>query len=119
MEKLFSERRYLAGDRITEADWRAFPTLLRFDLVYYGHFKCNLRRVQDYPNLANYLRELYQWPGIKDTFDLAKIKAGYYSQLNVNPTGIVPIGPNGSIWNCRTIAKRLPAAGSLNAKCID
>jgi putative glutathione S-transferase len=94
MEQLLSERRYLAGDRITEADWRAFPTLLRFDLVYYSHFKCNLRRVQDYPNLANYLRELYQWPGIKETLDLQKIKAGYYSQLNVNPTGIVPIGPN-------------------------
>ena len=94
MEELLSERRYLAGERITEADWRAFPTLLRFDLVYYSHFKCNLRRVQDYPNLANYLRELYQWPGIKETLDLQKIKAGYYSQLNVNPTGIVPIGPN-------------------------
>jgi glutathionyl-hydroquinone reductase len=93
MENLLSERRYLAGERITEADWRAFPTLLRFDLVYYSHFKCNLRRVQDYPNLVNYLRELYQWPGIKETLDLEKIKAGYYSQLNVNPTGIVPIGP--------------------------
>ena len=94
LEKLLAERRYLAGDRMTEADWRAFPTLLRFDLVYYSHFKCNLRRIQDYPNLANYLRELYQWPGVKETFDLQKIKAGYYSQLNVNPTGIVPLGPN-------------------------
>lgn len=93
MEQLLNERRYLAGDRVTEADWRAFPTLLRFDLVYYSHFKCNLRRVQDYPNLMNYLRELYQWPGIKDTLNLEKIKAGYYSQVNVNPTGIVPIGP--------------------------
>jgi glutathionyl-hydroquinone reductase len=94
MENLLGERRYLAGDRITEADWRAFPTLLRFDLVYYSHFKCNLRRIQDYANLANYLRELYQWPGIKDTLDLQKIKTGYYGQLNVNPTGIFPIGPN-------------------------
>ena len=93
VEQQLGERRYLAGERITEADWRAFPTLLRFDLVYYSHFKCNLRRVQDYPNLANYLRELYQWPGIKETFDLQKIKEGYYSQLNVNPTGIVPLGP--------------------------
>jgi putative glutathione S-transferase len=93
-EKQLGERRYLAGDRITEADWRAFPTLLRFDLVYYSHFKCNLRRVQDYPNLSNYLRELYQWPGIKQTAELQKIKAGYYSQLNVNPTGIVPLGPS-------------------------
>ncbi len=94
MEKWLGERRYLAGNRITEADWRAFPTLLRFDLVYYSHFKCNFRRIQDYPNLSNYLRELYQWPGIKETFHLQKIKAGYYSQLNVNPTGIVPMGPN-------------------------
>ena len=94
LEQRLSERRYLAGERITEADWRAFPTLLRFDLVYYSHFKCNLRRVQDYPNLADYLRELYQWPGIKDTFDLNKIKAGYYSQRNINPTGIVPMGPD-------------------------
>jgi putative glutathione S-transferase len=94
MEDLLADRRYLAGDRITEADWRTFPTLLRFDLVYYGHFKCNLRRIQDYPNLANYLRELYQWPGIKETLDLQKIKSGYYGQLNVNPTGIYPIGPN-------------------------
>jgi putative glutathione S-transferase len=94
LEGLLGERRYLAGDRITEADWRIFPTLLRFDLVYYGHFKCNVRRIQDYPNLSNYLRELYQWPGIKDTLDLQKIKAGYYSQTNVNPTGIVPLGPS-------------------------
>ena len=94
LEERLDARRYLAGERITEADWRAFPTLLRFDLVYYSHFKCNIRRVQDYPNLANYLRELYQWPGIKETCELEKIKAGYYSQRNVNPTGIVPLGPN-------------------------
>lgn len=94
MERWLGERRYLAGERITEADWRAFPTLLRFDLVYYSHFKCNMRRVQDYPNLANYLRELYQWPGIRETVDLEKTKAGYYGQLNVNPTGIVPLGPD-------------------------
>jgi glutathionyl-hydroquinone reductase len=93
LEKRLAEQRYLAGVRITEADWRAFPTLLRFDLVYYSHFKCNLRRVQDYPNLANYLRELYQWPGIKETVDLKKIKTGYYSQRDINPTGIVPLGP--------------------------
>jgi putative glutathione S-transferase len=110
MEELLSVRRYLAGQRITEADWRAFPTLLRFDLVYYSHFKCNLRRVQDYPNLANYLRELYQWPGIKETLDLDKIKAGYYSQLNVNPTGIVPIGPLLAHLDMPHDRKRLPAA---------
>ena len=110
MEELLSARRYLAGDRITEADWRAFPTLLRFDLVYYSHFKCNLRRVQDYPNLTNYLRELYQWPGIRDTFDLQKIKAGYYSQRNVNPTGIVPIGPTLDHLDLPHDRRRLPAA---------
>lgn len=110
MEGLLGERRYLAGNRITEADWRAFPTLLRFDLVYYSHFKCNLRRIQDYPNLANYLRELYQWPGIKDTLDLDKIKAGYYSQLNVNPTGIVPIGPQLDHLDMPHDRGRLPAA---------
>ena len=110
MEGLLRDRRYLAGERITEADWRAFPTLLRFDLVYYSHFKCNLRRVQDYPNLTNYLRELYQWPGIKDTLDLHKIKAGYYSQLNVNSTGIVPIGPLLDHLEWRHDRNRLPAA---------
>ena len=94
LEQRLSDRRYLAGERISEADWRAFPTLLRFDLVYYSHFKCNLRRVQDYPHLVDYLRELYQWPGIKESFDLEKIKAGYYSQRNINPTGIVPLGPD-------------------------
>ncbi|MDE0355754.1 MAG: glutathione S-transferase family protein [Deltaproteobacteria bacterium] len=95
MEAWLAERRYLAGNRVTEADWRAFPTLLRFDLVYHGHFKCNLRRVQDYPNLCGYLRELYQWPGVRETCDLDGIKAGYYgSQSHVNPTGIVPLGPS-------------------------
>jgi putative glutathione S-transferase len=110
MEQLLGERRYLAGERITEADWRAFPTLLRFDLVYYSHFKCNLRRVQDYSNLPNYLRELYQWPGIRDTLDLQKIKAGYYSQLNVNPTGIVPLGPKLDHLELPYDRNRLPAA---------
>jgi len=109
METWLSERRYLAGARITEADWRAFPTLLRFDPVYHGHFKCNLRRVQDYPNLTNYLRELYQWPGINETFDLQKTKAGYYSQLNVNPTGIVPLGPDMSHLDLPHDRGRLPA----------
>jgi putative glutathione S-transferase len=110
LEQRLAIQRYLAGERITEADWRAFPTLLRFDLVYYSHFKCNLRRVQDYPNLANYLRELYQWPGIKETCDLEKIKAGYYSQLNVNPTGIVPIGPKLDHLGLPHDRNRLPAA---------
>lgn len=110
LDKLLAERRYLAGERITEADWRAFPTLLRFDLVYYSHFKCNIHRIQDYPNLANYLRELYQWPGIKETFDLNKIKAGYYSQRNINPTGIVPMGPTLDHLDWPHDRNRLPAA---------
>ena len=94
LETRLSRHRYLVGNRITEADWRLFPTLVRFDLVYYGHFKCNLRRIADYPNLSGYLRELYQWPGIAETCDLGKIKAGYYTnQVRINPTGIVPVGP--------------------------
>jgi len=109
MEEWLGERRYLAGGLLTEADWRAFPTLLRFDPVYYGHFKCNLRRVQDYRNLTQYLRELYQWPGIRETFDLAKTKAGYYSQRNVNPTGIVPLGPDMSHLELPHDRGRLPA----------
>lgn len=97
MEARLSSRRYLAGERITEADWRAFPTLIRFDLVYFSHFKCNVRRVQDYPNLAGYTRELYQWPGIRDTCDLATMKSGYYQSMpHLNPSGIVPAGPDTS-----------------------
>ena len=110
LEKRLAESRYLVGDRITEADWRAFPTLLRFDLVYYSHFKCNIRRLQDYPNLANYLRELYHWPGITDTLDLYKIKANYYGQLQVNPTGIVPMGPTLEHLEWKHDRNRLPAA---------
>jgi len=94
LEELLSRQRYLAGKAITEADWRLFTTLVRFDAVYYSHFKCNLRRIVDYPNLWNYLRDLYQMPGIAATVSLDHIKRHYYgSQLKVNPTGIVPIGP--------------------------
>ncbi|MFZ0421409.1 MAG: glutathione S-transferase family protein [Xanthobacteraceae bacterium] len=94
IETLLAGRRYLAGQQITEADWRLFTTLIRFDSVYHGHFKCNLRRVADYPNLWNYLRDLYQQPGIAETVSLDQIKRHYYgSQRQVNPTGIVPIGP--------------------------
>jgi putative glutathione S-transferase len=89
-----AKRRWLVGDRITEADWRLFTTLVRFDAVYFGHFKCNERRIADYANLSGYLRELYQWPGVAETVDFAKIKQHYYgSHRNVNPTGIVPKGP--------------------------
>jgi putative glutathione S-transferase len=94
LETQLSGQRYLAGAQITEADWRLFTTLVRFDSVYHGHFKCNLRRVADYPNLWNYLRDLYQVPGIADTVSMDIIKRHYYgSQRQVNPTGIVPIGP--------------------------
>jgi len=82
------------GNTITEADWRLLPTLLRFDPVYVGHFKCNLRRIADYPNLSNYLRDLYQQPGIAETFNLAHVKYHYYwSHESINPTRIVPKGP--------------------------
>jgi putative glutathione S-transferase len=94
IETRLSGQRYLAGSQMTEADWRLFTTLIRFDSVYHGHFKCNLRRVADYPNLGNYLRDLYQVPGIADTVSIDQIKRHYYgSQRQVNPTGIVPIGP--------------------------
>jgi putative glutathione S-transferase len=94
LEELLTQRRYLAGDRVTEADWRLFTTLLRFDPVYHGHFKCNLRRLIDYPNLWGYTRELYQRPGIPGTVDFAHIKGHYYaSHGTINPTGIVPMGP--------------------------
>ncbi|MBB1250421.1 glutathione S-transferase family protein [Rhizobium sp. G21] len=85
---------YLFGDRLTEADWRLFTTLIRFDPVYVGHFKCNLRRIADYPNLQAYLKRLYGHPGIRDTVDFTHIKGHYYgSHRTINPTGIVPVGP--------------------------
>jgi putative glutathione S-transferase len=93
LEAHLAEHRYLAGAWCTEADWRLFVTLVRFDVAYYGAFKCNLRRIEDYPALSNYLRELYQWPGVAATVRLDEIKAGYYMLANVNPTRIVPIGP--------------------------
>jgi putative glutathione S-transferase len=94
MEQWLNERRYLVGERITEADWRAFPTLLRFDPVYHGHFKCNLRRIIDYPNLQGYLMDLYQQPGIAETVNFDHIKRHYYmTHAAINPTRIVPIGP--------------------------
>lgn len=86
-------QRYLAGEYCTEADWRLFATLVRFDIGYYGAFKCNLRRIEDYPALSNYLRELYQWPGIAPTVSLETIRRDYYGLANVNPSRIVPIGP--------------------------
>jgi putative glutathione S-transferase len=94
LEARLSRQRYLVGAPITEADWRLFPTLVRFDAVYYSHFKCNWRRIVDYPNLWNYLRDLSQQPGIAATVNMDHIKRHYYgSQPHVNPTGIVPLGP--------------------------
>ncbi len=94
MEQRLSGQRYLAGNTLTEADWRLFTTLIRFDAVYYGHFKCNERRIADYPNLSNYLRDLYQVPGVKETVSLDHIKRHYYwSHAKINPTRIVPVGP--------------------------
>jgi putative glutathione S-transferase len=93
-EARLGRTRYLVGERITEADWRLFPTLMRFDAVYVGHFKCNRQRIDDYPNLSNYLRELYQWPGVAETVHLDHIKNHYYqSHETINPTRIVPKGP--------------------------
>ena len=94
LEQRLEDRRYLTGDTITEADWRLFTTLVRFDAVYVGHFKCNIRRIIDYPNLWGYLRDLYQVPGIAETVDMDHIKEHYYgSHANINPTRIVPVGP--------------------------
>lgn len=94
LEERLGENRYLMGDRITEADWRLFTTLIRFDKVYHGHFKCNRRRIVDYPNLWAYTRELYQWPGVAGTVHFDHIERHYhYSHESVNPYRIVPIGP--------------------------
>jgi putative glutathione S-transferase len=94
LDERLSSRRYLCGDRLTEADIRLFTTLVRFDPVYVGHFKCNLRRIADYPHLSGYLRDLYQTDGIAETVNMAHIKGHYYeSHRNINPTGIVPVGP--------------------------
>ena len=94
LEARLANQRYLLGDTITEADWRLFTTLVRFDAVYVGHFKCNIRRIVDYPNLWGYLRDLYQVSGIAETVSIEHIKAHYYtSHANINPTRIIPVGP--------------------------
>jgi len=94
LETELGQRRYLLGQTVTEADWRLFTTLIRFDAVYHGHFKCNLRRLVDYENLWSYTRELYQWPGVAATIDFDHIKRHYYqSHQTINPNGIVPLGP--------------------------
>ncbi|GAA4258053.1 glutathione S-transferase family protein [Azospirillum formosense] len=94
LDERLGGQRYLLGNRQTEADWRLFTTLVRFDAVYVGHFKCNLRRIADYPNLSGYLRDLYQVPGVAETVDFHHIKRHYYaSHTMINPTGVVPKGP--------------------------
>jgi len=94
LEARLADQRYLMGDRQTEADWRLFTTLVRFDPVYVGHFKCNIRRIADYPHLTGYLRELYQTPGVAETVNMRHIKEHYYrSHKTINPSGIVPVGP--------------------------
>lgn len=94
LENRLASKRYLTGCTITEADWRLFTTLVRFDAVYVGHFKCNLKRIVDYPNLWGYLRDLYQQPGVSDTVNIPNIKDHYYTSHElINPTRIVPIGP--------------------------
>ena len=94
LEARLGKQRWLVGEQITEADWRLFTTLVRFDPVYVGHFKCNLRRIADYPALSNYLRDLYQQPGIAGTVDLMHIKHHYYhSHPTINPSRVVPVGP--------------------------
>ena len=95
LESRLSEHRYLTGNRLTEADWRLFPTLIRFDAVYHGHFKCNLKRIIDYPNLYGYMCDLYHHDGIAETVDFDHIKRHYYmTHPEINPTKIVPVGPS-------------------------
>ena len=95
VEDILDSQAYLIGNNITEADWRLFTTLLRFDAVYFGHFKCNKKRIIDYPNLHNYLLELFQYPGIAETVNMQHIKQHYYySHTSINPTRIVPKGPD-------------------------
>ncbi len=94
LEETLGRQLYVAGETLTEADWRLFTTLVRFDAVYYSHFKCNKRRIVDYANLSNYLRQLYQHPGVRETVNMEHIKQHYYgSHRQINPTGIVPRGP--------------------------
>lgn len=94
IEARLENNRYLTGDSITEADWRLFPTLVRFDPVYVGHFKCNIKRIVDYPNIWGYVRDLYQVPGVAETINMDHIKSHYYgSHDTINPTLIVPRGP--------------------------
>lgn len=106
LEDRLARRRYLCGDAITEADWRLFTTLLRFDTVYVGHFKCNIRRLVEYPALWGYARELYQRPGVRETCDFGHIKRHYYmSHPSLNPSRVVPAGPSLD-WDAPPVRER-------------
>ena len=95
VEDMLSRQSYLVGEQLTEADWRLFTTLIRFDAVYFGHFKTNRQRVADYPAMSAYLREFYQVPGVAETVNFDHIKTHYYaSHLTINPTGVIPVGPS-------------------------
>ncbi|MEP4890216.1 MAG: glutathione S-transferase family protein [Aliiglaciecola sp.] len=99
LEQRLAKQRYLVGQQITEADWRLFTTLVRFDAVYVGHFKCNIRRIADYPHLSGYLRELYQYPKVAETVNFVHIKRHYYfSHTQYNPTQVIPAGPVMDLW---------------------
>lgn len=114
LEELLAAKRYLVGEYLTEADVRLFTTLIRFDAVYHGHFKCNLRRIADYPNLSNWLREMYQLQGVASTVDFVHIKHHYYaSHATINPTGVVPKGPEQDFNGAHDRA-RLSGKGILN-----
>ena len=94
VEERLSKQRYLVGSKITEADWRLFTTLIRFDAVYHGHFKCNKKQIADYPNIYGYMKELYQVPGVAETVNFDHIKRHYYySHTMINPTQVIPVGP--------------------------
>jgi glutathionyl-hydroquinone reductase len=119
LEEGLGRRRFLVGDRLTEADWRLFTTLVRFDAVYHGHFKCNLRRLVDLPNLWAYARELYQVPGIAPTVDLGHIRTHYYgSHRTINPTGIVPLGPRVDFAEAHDRDRRFPSANTSRPRRI-
>ncbi len=95
VEGILANQRYLVGGQLTEADWRLFTTLIRFDAVYYGLFKCNRKQIADYKNLSRFVKELYDFPGVKETVNFDHIKRHYYQSLkNINPSGIVPKGPS-------------------------